>query len=100
MVTVFWGSLKMVLIAAGLFYAVVVLTSYARSGAYPRPHWDERDAVASVRESVVWLGVSILALLVRVGRPLMNVLWEGSADVGEWVIARHQARVEVRSRGN
>jgi hypothetical protein len=96
----FWGSLKMILIAGGVFYAVLVLTAYAGSGAYPRPTWDENDALGSAKQYMVWLGVSMMALLVRVARPLLNVLWEGSADVGEWVMARHQARVEVPPRGN
>jgi hypothetical protein len=90
------GLLKMGLLAAGVLYAVEVVVDYLRLGENPRPEFDPNKRLRSLWLVSVWAGVVAADFVARVSRPLTNMLSEASADVGEWAITRHQARVATR----
>jgi hypothetical protein len=93
-----WGLVRMALIAAGVFYAVQVLVSYARHESHERPDFDAKDRLRSAERLLVWAGVMTVWVIGRLIRPVVSMLSEASAEVGEWAISRRQAQAAMRSR--
>ena len=83
------GLIKGGLLAAGVLYAVEVLVTYLRLGELNRPGFDSSKRLRSAAQWSIWAGVVATEFVARLGRPLVNMLSEASADVGEWAIARH-----------
>ncbi|HEV3275865.1 MAG TPA: hypothetical protein VG860_03540 [Terriglobia bacterium] len=92
------GLLKMGLLAAGVLYAVEVLVAYLRLGDHLRPEFDSSKPLRSATRWSVWAGVVATDLVVRLFQPMVNMLSEASADVGEWAIARRDAHVPTRGQ--
>lgn len=92
------GLLKMGLLAAGVLFAVEVLVDYLRLGEHPRPEFDASRRFRSAWLLSVWAGVVAVDFVARISRPLVNMLSEASADVGEWAITRRQVHVATRGR--
>ena len=88
--SIFGGVLKLALLAGAALYASLVITSYRTEGSPLRPRIDWRDPAHSAERLSVWLGVKALALAVRVGTPIFEMLSEASAEVGEWVLVRRR----------
>jgi len=88
------GCLELAFLAAAAFYAVFVLISYLTYGPRPRPQFDLRDPVRSAENLAVWAGIKLVALLVPVGRPILAMLSEASAEVGDWFLSNlhHESR--------
>ena len=86
------GLVKMGLVAAGLYYAVEILITYAKSGVQGRPGIDRQDPLGSAGRSLVWVGTLAISLAVKALRPLLDMLSEASAEIGEWAL------LEIRSR--
>ena len=82
------GLLELALLAGAAIYAGLVLIRYGSDGGHHRPEWDFHDPVHSVEHWAVWLGVMLLALVVRVVAPVFAMLSEASADVGDWFLSR------------
>ena len=93
-----WGLVRMALVAAGVFYVLQVLISYAKHESHERPDFDSRDRLRSAERLLVWAGVMTVWGLVRVSRPVINILSEASAEVGEWAISRGPLQATMRSR--
>src|SRR5579863_9485341 len=93
-----WGLLKVGLASAGLLYAVEVIGGYAKFGEHDRPEFDPTHIIKSVEQLAVWVGVTSIRLAMRISRPLLGILTEASADVGEWALARHTAGASARER--
>jgi hypothetical protein len=91
--------LDMSLLVAGVLYVVEVLIAYFRPGPRQRPEIDPSQAFRSGSRWFIWAGVMSLDFLVMLSRPMVNILSEASADVGEWAIARHQSRISTHLRG-
>jgi len=87
------GFLKLALLAGAVFYAGLVVMSYGARGPNTRPSFEPRDPLHSTESWAVWLGVMGLTLAVRMATPVLGMLSEASADVGEWVLShrRHEA---------
>jgi hypothetical protein len=85
---IFSGLLNVVLLLAGLFYATLVLLSYLEGRGRVRPEFSRSNLGRSLERLAVWLGVKTLALAVRMGTPIFDMLSEASAEVGEWVLNR------------
>ena len=83
---VFIGLFDLAVLIAGIVYTGLVLMSYRTDGPSFRPQINLHQPVHSVRALLVWLGVKILALTLRLGRPFFGILSEASADVGEWYL--------------
>jgi hypothetical protein len=96
-VALLWGPLKVSLFAAGILYFVHVLVTYTNSDQDPRPVLDRRNLVESSGQLLAWAGNAALAVSVKLGRPLFDMLCEASADLGEWVLSRPPGRVLVRA---
>lgn len=93
-----WGLLKIGLASVGLLYAVEVIASYAKCGEHDCPEFDPAHIVDSIERLAVWVGVISIRVSVRMCRPLLGVLTEASADVGEWALARHPVRASLPGR--
>jgi len=94
------GLIKLGLLAAGVLYAVQILKTYASARA-GQPHWpplNRKEPIRSAEQVLIWGGVFIVAVMVRLVRPLVDTLSEASAEVGEWAISRHQTEAAVRTR--
>lgn len=95
---VVWGLLKIGLASVGLLYAVQVIGGYAKSGEHDRPKFDPTHIIESVAQMAIWVGVTSIRLSMRISRPLLGILAEASADVGEWALARPPAGPSARER--
>src|SRR5215469_2821168 len=96
---VLWGLIKLGLLAVGIMYAVQIWKTYASARA-GEPHWpplDRREPIRSAEQVLIWGGVFVAAVVVRLSRPLVDILSEASAEVGEWAINRHQTEATVRT---
>jgi len=88
--SIFTGFLKLVLLAGATLYTGLVLMSYLTDSPRLRPQVDWRDPAHSAERLAVWLGVRSLAMTVRVLTPVLGMLSEASAEVGEWFLShRH-----------
>jgi len=96
-VALLWGLLKVSLAAAGAFYFVRVLVSYAKSDQYERPVLDRSALVQSSGQLLAWFGIAAFAVSVRLGRPVFDMLCEASAGLGERVLPRPVGRVLVQA---
>ena len=84
------GFIELALLAGMMFYVTLVLISYLENKAQVRPRFDRRDPLRSGEQLAVWLGVEIVALAVRVAAPILAMLSEASAEVGDWFLShRH-----------
>lgn len=79
------------LMMAGVLYAVDVLVHCLSLGKHQRPEFDSSQRLRSSWQMSVWAGATAVDLAVRMSRPLVNVLSEASADVGEWAITHRHA---------
>lgn len=88
--SIFNGLLELALLAGAALCTGLVLTSYLSDSPQLRPRIDWRDPARSAERLALWLGVKALALAVRVATPILGMLSEASADVGEWFLShRH-----------
>ena len=86
---VFIGLFDLAIVAAGIIYTGLVLMSYRTDGPNYRPHINLYEPARSVETLLVWLGVKLLAFTLRLGIPVLGMLSEASAEVGEWYL-RHR----------
>ena len=93
-----WGLVRMALVAAGVFYVLRVFMAYSKPERRVRPEFDASDRLRSLERLLVWAGVMAVWLVGRVARPLINMLSEASAEVGEWAISRAPVQAAIRSR--
>ena len=85
--------------AAVALYAGVVLMRYRTDGPYYHLSFELQDPGRSLQHFVVWLGVRVLEVCLRIAKAVLNVLLEASAEVGEWFIRLNPTMQEsVRSR--
>jgi hypothetical protein len=94
------GLIKLGLLAVGVLYAIQILKTYASAHA-GEPHWpplDRKEPIRSAEQVLIWGGVFVVAVVVRLVRPLVDTLSEASAEVGEWAINRDQTEATVRTR--
>jgi hypothetical protein len=97
---VLWGLIKLGLLAVGVLYAAQILKTYASARA-GKPHWpplDWKEPIRSAEQVLIWGGVFVVAVIVRLARPMVDMLSEASAEVGEWAISRHQTEATLRTR--
>jgi hypothetical protein len=86
-------------VAAGALYATLVLMRYRTDGPRYRFELSLDDPARSIQHLAVWLGVKVVAGCVWIAKPILNMLLEASAEVGEWFIRRSPAVEEsIRSR--
>lgn len=92
--SVFSGLLELAMFATAAFYAAFVLISYLAEGSRPRPHFVVRDPARSAEQLAVWLGVQLVGFVVRLGTPILAMLSEASAEVGDWFLSNlhHESR--------
>jgi len=95
-----WGLIKLGLLAVGVLYAIQILKAYvsARAGEPDWPPLDRKEPIRSAEQVLIWGGVLVVAVLVRLVRPLVDMLSEASAEVGEWAMSRRQTEATVRTR--
>lgn len=88
------GILDLTLLSVAAFYAGFVLLSYITYGPRPRPQFDLSEPARSAENLIAWAGIKLVALLVPVGKPVLAMLSEASAEVGDWFLSnlRHESR--------
>jgi hypothetical protein len=74
--------------AAALLYLGLVLAVYRHEGRAFRMRWALRDPSRSALYLLVWLGVRVVDALDRFFRRTFDILYDASADVGEWYLRR------------
>ncbi len=79
-----WEILKIGFVAVGVLYVLEVLRVYGKSDENCQRSLD-RD----VKRLLIRAGVVLTGVAVTLSRPVLNMLIEASADVGEWALARH-----------
>jgi hypothetical protein len=97
---VLWGIIKLGLLAVGVLYALQILKTYA-SARNGEPHWpplDRKEPIRSAEQVLIWAGVFVVAVVMRLVHPVVDMLSEASAEVGEWAISRHQTAATIRTR--
>jgi hypothetical protein len=86
---------KLLLIAAGVFYASLVVATYAKEG----PGFQlrlEGDPVRLGQRLLVWMGVRMTAIMASAFKWILELLYEASADVGAWVVSKSNSQVQAR----
>ena len=81
------GILDLTLLGVAAFYAGFVVLSYITYGPRPRPQFELHSPARSAENMVVWAGIKLVALLVPVGKPVLAMLSEASAEVGDWFLS-------------
>ncbi len=96
----FLEAVKLLLVAFGVLYVGLVLMTYRTDGPRYPLRIDLSDPARSAERLLLWLGVRALDGVLRLGRAMLDVLSETSAQVGEWYISRRSVKVqsEFRSR--
>jgi hypothetical protein len=87
---------KLLLMAAGAFYALLVLSTYAREGPNFQLRLRSNDPARSAERLLIWAGIMMILAIVRAVRSILNVLYQASADVGTWVVSKSSAQVQAR----
>jgi hypothetical protein len=90
---VFSGFFKLAVLAGVALYACLVLVNYRTVNPRVRPHVDWHDPAQFAERWAIWLGVVVVSLAARLAAPLLGMLSEASADVGEWFLdhRRHES---------
>lgn len=83
--------LKISLMLAGAFYAFEVLVKFARFRERYQPEVTPEHPFRSAGQLLIGAGVLITAAIVTLSRPVIDMLGEASAEVGEWALAKRQA---------
>jgi hypothetical protein len=89
---------KMGLVLAGAAYSAEVLISFVRFGERYQPAVDREHVFRSAGQLLIGAGVLLMAALVTLGRPIVEMLGEASAELGEWALAKRQNQARVRQR--
>jgi hypothetical protein len=97
-VGLFAEVLKIGLALGGILYAGEVLLSFLRSGERFEPAVDPERPFRSAGHLLIGAGVLLAAALVTLGQPIVEMLAEASAEVGEWALAKRKSQVTVRHR--
>ncbi len=78
-----------VVVAAGLLvYAGLVVAGYAAEGPHFQLKFDAHAPLRSVERLAVGAGVRLIGLVKRGAQPALDLLYDASADVGEWYLHR------------
>lgn len=95
---IFGELLNVTLVLTGAAYARKVLVNFMRSGERYQPVVDPDHPFRSAGQLLVGAGVFLIAALVTVARPIVAMLAEASAEVGEWALAKRQSQATVRNQ--
>lgn len=89
---------KIGLVLAGVGYCAEVMVNFVRSGERYQPAVDPEHPFRSAGQLLIGAGVFLVAALVTLGRPIVEMLGEASAELGEWALAKRQNQARVRQR--
>ncbi len=92
------GLAKIVLIAGAVLYLGLILMAYRTDGPASHLRLDLRDPARSLERLLVWLGVRVLDLGLRILRALFGALADASAEVGEWFLRHRDPEVQASFR--
>ncbi|HEX5412845.1 MAG TPA: hypothetical protein VFZ27_13430 [Terriglobia bacterium] len=84
--TVFLGAVKLLIVGAVILYAGMAIIILQSEGTQYRVRRNWRDPARTVETFLVWAGVRIASLTLRLLRAILDLLEEASADVGEWIL--------------
>lgn len=85
--TVLTTALDWTVLAGAAFYGTFVFITYFTKGSRPRPQIDFSRPGRLAEDWAVWMGVKAVAVSVRAGKPVLSMLSEASADVGDWFLS-------------
>ena len=93
-----WDAVRLLLVASGLFYAFLVVTTYAKEGPDYHVHLELTDPGRSVERVLIWMGIKVATAIAHAARWILDLLYEASADVGTWVVSKSSSQVQARVR--
>lgn len=96
-VALLWEPLKISLLVASAFCFVQALVVPTESSDYRRPVLDCKNLFGSSGLLLARAGNMAFAVSVKLERPVFDMLYEASADLGEWVLSRPASRAILRS---
>ncbi len=79
-------------------YVGLVLMAYATEGSRYELTFDPRQPFRSTKRILVGLGVRAAAAILRMGKAALDILFETSAQVGEWFTQRSSPTIQARIR--
>ncbi len=88
---------RLCLLVGGFFFPRLVALSYGKDGPYAFGG-GRNYSLRSLLHLLGRLGTLGLAALARAGRAILDMLYEASADVGEWYVQRHSLPLNAPSR--
>lgn len=95
---IFLTTLKLLTAVIALVYAGLVLTAYQIEGPHYQPRLELFKPARSGERLLVWTGVKLLDVMVRLGGSVFNQLFAASADVGAWVVEKSGPEVQRKVR--
>lgn len=93
-----WDLVRLAAVAAGAFYVVCVLVTYAHTGGDYRTELDPSDRMKSMGHALLWMGVQAATLAIIAGKKLFDYFSESSAEVGDWLISKSPRLQSVVAR--
>jgi hypothetical protein len=89
---------KLIVTFAVLTYVGLVLTGYATEGSHYQPRLDICAPCGSALRLLIWIGVSILHLLLTFVNSVLNQLFAASGDLAAWTVAKSSPEIERKLR--
>jgi hypothetical protein len=87
---------KLLLIASGAFYTILVLTTYAKQGPDYQLHFESGHPARSAERFLIWMGIKVAAAMAFAFKWILELLFEASADVGVWAVSKSTPQVQAR----
>jgi hypothetical protein len=91
----FWSGMNLLILGALLFYAGLVTVVYLTGGRHHDPPFNWRDPARAAQDLLIWVGVKVVGVVVRVAKPAYEMFADTSAELGEIVLGQRSAKVEA-----
>ena len=91
----FWGGVNLIIVAAFLLYVGLVFAVYLTGGLQQALPFNWGDPVRASQNLMIWVGVKALSVIVRMTKPAGEMFTDTSAELGELLLGRRSAKVEV-----
>ncbi len=88
------------LTVVGVFFLRRIVMTYRADGPSLSLRVVRNHPVRSTTLFLAWLGGVSLSALWRAGKAFLEELYEASADLGEWYVARRGLSIDLQSRSH
>jgi hypothetical protein len=91
----FWSGVNLLIVGAILFYVGMVTVVYLTGGLDHALRINWRDPARAAQNLLIWVGVKVMGVIVRVAKPAYEMFTDTSAELGEVLLGRRSAKVEA-----